>query len=129
MTQLTDLKAIVVDAAGVELTAEEHDLFKAEKPAGFILFKRNCVSKRQVKELVASVRACVGRDDLPVLIDQEGGTVARLKAPEWTEYPAAKTFGALAENSPDAAFKAARENALHMARDLAEMGITVDCAP
>ncbi len=129
MPQLTELKAIVVDASGTELTAEEQELFKSERPAGFILFKRNCVSKRQVKELVASVRACVGRDDLPVLIDQEGGSVARLKAPEWTEYPPAKTFGAMVEKSADEAFSAARENTLRMAREMADLGITVDCAP
>lgn len=116
------LKAIIIDATGTELSKEEQDLFRAEKPAGFILFKRNCVSKKQVTELVASVRECVGEASLPVLIDQEGGTVSRLKAPEWTEYPAAKTFG---EKGYDAAF----ENSRQMALDLIEMGITVNCAP
>ena len=99
MPPLTELRAIVIDATGTELTAEERDLFKSEKPAGFILFQRNCVSKQQVKDLVAAVRSCVGSETLPVLIDQEGGTVARLKAPEWTEYPPAKTFGDMAKNS------------------------------
>ncbi len=142
--KLTELKAVIVDAEGTELTRAEEDLFKAEKPAGFILFRRNCVSKKQVKELVAAMRACVGREDIPVLIDQEGGTVARLRAPEWKEYPAAKTFGDMARQSKkavgssvaydqfaslDEAFVAARLNACQMARDMAEMGITVNCAP
>lgn len=122
-TDWTDLKAIVVDAAGPVLTAEEEALFRAEKPAGYILFQRNCVSRSQVRELVAAMRACSGRDDIPVLIDQEGGDVSRLKSPEWTEYPAAKTF------DRDGGVAAARENAWRMAMDLADLGVTVNCAP
>jgi len=120
---LTDLKAVIVDASATELTREEEDLFRSSKPAGFILFKRNCVSKNQVKELVASMRECVGRDDVPVLIDQEGGSVSRLKSPEWKEYPSAKHFfdGGSLEDT--------KLNSQQMARDLIEMGITVNCAP
>lgn len=121
----TDLKAIIVDPTGTELTAEERELFSKEKPAGFILFKRNCESKEQVKKLVADLRACVGRDDIPVLIDQEGGTVARLKEPAFTEYPAAKVFGEMSQD----AFEAARINSYLMALDLIELGVTVNCAP
>ena len=126
---LNNLKAIIVDATGTELTAEERALFKAESPAGFILFKRNCVSKKQVQDLVASVRECVGWDGLPVLIDQEGGTVSRLKQPEWKEYPAAKIFGELATASEHVAREATRINSYLMALDLADLGITVNCAP
>ncbi|MBI1215392.1 MAG: beta-N-acetylhexosaminidase [Alphaproteobacteria bacterium] len=126
---LTDLKAIIIDPTGPELTAEEAEIFAAEKPAGFILFRRNCVSRAQVKKLVADLRDCVGREDLPVLIDQEGGSVARLKAPEWHEYPAAKTFGQLAQEAPQEGLEATRLNAYLMALDLAEMGVTVNCAP
>lgn len=129
MTGWTDLKAIIVDAAGTELSAAERDLFAAEKPAGFILFKRNCVSKQQVADLVSAVREAVGRADLPVLIDQEGGTVARLRAPEFREYPAAKIFGELAQGAAEQGIEATRMSAYLMALDLAEMGITVNCAP
>lgn len=139
-----DMKAIIVDAAGPELTREEEALFRAEKPAGFILFRRNCVTKKQVTDLVHAMRECVGRDDVPVLIDQEGGSVARLRAPEWKEYPPAKTFGDMARSGMKAAgsnvayesfanikegYEAALLNSYHMALDLAEMGITVNCAP
>lgn len=130
MTAFTDMKAIIVDATGLTLTREEEDLFRAEKPAGFILFKRNCESRAQVTELVAAMRECVGRADVPVLIDQEGGSVSRLKMPEWKEYPAAKSFGELvASQSLDEAVAATRLNSYRMALDLAEMGITVNCAP
>ncbi len=135
MPAFTDLKAIIVDAESTTLTRQEEALFKAEKPAGFILFKRNCVTRQQVTDLVAAMRACAGRADIPVLIDQEGGSVARLKAPEWKEYPSAKTFGDMASvaqvrvGSLDDAARAARLNSFQMACDLAEMGITVNCAP
>jgi len=129
MTGWTDLKAIIVDATGTELGAEERDLFAAEKPAGFILFKRNCASKQQVADLVSAVREAVGRADLPVLIDQEGGTVARLRAPAFREYPAAKIFGELACAAAEQGIEATRMSAYLMALDLAEMGITVNCAP
>lgn len=125
----TDLKAIIVDAAGTELTEEERALFRQEKPAGFILFKRNCQSRDQVRALVADMRACVGRDDIPVLIDQEGGTVARLKEPAFKEYPPAKIFGEIHQTSDKEAVEATRLNSYLMALDLADMGITVNCAP
>ncbi len=128
-TQFTAMKAIIVDATGTELTREEEQLFKSEKPAGFILFKRNCVSRAQVTELVAAMRACVGRADVPVLIDQEGGSVSRLKMPEWIEYPTAKSFGDLAATSLEEGVKATRLNSYRMALDLIDMGITVNCAP
>jgi beta-N-acetylhexosaminidase len=119
------MKAIVVDADGPMLTHEEEQLFKSQRPAGFILFKRNCISRRQVMELVISVRECVGAA-IPVLIDQEGGSVSRLKEPAFPEYPTARSFSALPKEGRAAA---TRENARKMARDLAEMGITVNCAP
>lgn len=127
--QWTDLKAIIVDPTGTELTDAERELFTREKPAGFILFKRNCVSKEQVKKLVDDLRACVGRDDIPVLIDQEGGTVARLKEPAFTEYPPAKVFGEICQGSQTEGVEATRGNSYLMALDLAELGITVNCAP
>jgi beta-N-acetylhexosaminidase len=129
MIQLTELKAIIVDAEGAELTRQEEDLFKSQKPAGFILFRRNCISKQQVKDLVSAMRACVGRADIPVLIDQEGGTVARLKSPSFQEYPSAKTFGDLVIKSRQEALDAARLNSYRMALELFDMGVTVNCAP
>jgi beta-N-acetylhexosaminidase len=127
---MLNLKSIIVDAGGAELTREEEALFRSEKPAGFILFARNCVSKAQITELVESMRACTGRADTPVLIDQEGGTVSRLKAPVFREYPTARHFSDLiAIEGRERAFDVTRDHAYRMAQDLAEMGITVNCAP
>lgn len=126
---LKALAPIVTGCAGEVLTADEKALFADHPPAGLILFRRNCVSKNQVADLVASFRELVKWADAPVLIDQEGGTVARLKAPEWTEFPPAGDFAAQAEKDLEQACDAVYQNAFLMARELAAIGITVNCAP
>ncbi len=119
-------RALVLGCAGEQLTPEEKRFFAAADPLGFVLFRRNCRTREQVRALVAEWRACVGRPDAPVLIDQEGGRVARLRPPEWRAYPAAARIGAL----PDPlATEAARLAARLIADDLAELGITVDAVP
>jgi beta-N-acetylhexosaminidase len=119
-------RAIVLGCAGEHLNPEEGGFFAAADPLGFVLFRRNCRTRDQLRALVAELRRCVGRDDAPVLIDQEGGRVARLRPPEWRAYPAAAQIAAL----PDPlATEAARLGARLIADDLAGAGITVDCAP
>lgn len=113
---------------GLVLTAAERDLFKAADPAGYILFKRNIDSPEQVRALTASLTDLVGRA-LPVLIDQEGGRVARLRPPHWPEYPAGERFDQLYDMAPVTAMEAARLNALALAAMLRDLGITVDCLP
>ena len=93
---------------------------------GFILFKRNCESPDQVRALVRELRETIGRADAPVLIDQEGGRVARLQPPHWRKYPAAATLGAL---GGERAQEAVRLAARLIADDLTALGITVDCLP
>jgi len=114
---------------GERLTAEERDFFRDADPAGYILFKRNCASRVQLRALTDELRALSGRDDLPILIDQEGGRVARLKPPEWAEFPAGGRFAALYEKAPMSAIQAARLNAAALAATLREVGVTVDCLP
>src|SRR5262249_35596090 len=82
-------RAVVLGCSGGSLNAFERGFFPAADPVGFILFRRNCRSPGQVHELVAALRECVGRDSAPVLIDQEGGRVARLRPPHWRLYPSA----------------------------------------
>ena len=76
--------------SGLNLTPEERDFFAESNPLGYILFARNIESKHQVRGLTDSLRELSGRDDLPILIDQEGGRVARLGPPEW--WPPNKLF-------------------------------------
>ncbi|MGE0259522.1 MAG: beta-N-acetylhexosaminidase [Alphaproteobacteria bacterium] len=112
--------------AGERLSPDEKRFSAACDPLGFVLFRRNCVSREQVRDLVAEMREAVGRADAPVLIDQEGGRVARLRPPEWRAYPAPAKIAALPDPTAlEAAYLAARL----IAEDLAELGVTVDAAP
>jgi len=104
----------------------ERDFFRDADPLGFILFQRNCDHPNQLRRLVAALRDAVGRADAPVLIDQEGGRVARLKPPHWPAYPAP---AAIAELGGAAAKEAAWLGARLIADDLAALGITIDCVP
>jgi beta-N-acetylhexosaminidase len=119
-------RAILLGCAGTSLSAAERSFFAAADPLGFVLFQRNCGSPEQVRDLVGELRASVGRADAPVLIDQEGGRVARLKPPHWRTYPAAALLARLPEPSAE---EAVRLGARLIADDLAKLGITVDCAP
>ncbi|HUC63145.1 MAG TPA: beta-N-acetylhexosaminidase [Alphaproteobacteria bacterium] len=122
-------RAAILGCAGLTLGGDERALFRDADPLGFILFARNCAEPAQVKDLVASLRAAVGRADAPILIDQEGGRVARLKPPHWRAAPAAARLGAIAARDPERAARASFLNARLIARELADLGIDVDCAP
>jgi len=110
------------------LTKEENKFFELVKPFGFILFQRNCNDKKQLKQLVADLQSCV-EHHAPILIDQEGGVVQRLKPPVWRDTIAAEIFGSLFEKKPNLACKFATANARLIAEDLYQMGINVNCSP
>jgi beta-N-acetylhexosaminidase len=119
-------RAVILGCTGEELSPEERRFFRAAAPVGFILFRRNCRDTAQVRDLVASLREAIGRDEAPVLIDQEGGRVARLGPPHWRRYPSAARLGSLPD--PQAA-AAVRLGARLIADDLRSLGITVNCLP
>ena len=120
---------VIYGCAGTELSDEERAFFRDAQPWGFILFARNVRDPGQVRALAAEMRETVGDADAPVLVDQEGGRVARLKPPHWKARPPAQAFGDLYRRSPEQAREAAYLNARAMARELADIGITVDCVP
>jgi beta-N-acetylhexosaminidase len=122
-------RAFITGVSGPELTASEREFLRAERPWGFILFKRNVDSPAQVKRLVAELRETVSEPDAPVLIDQEGGRVQRLGPPHWPAYPPGAVFGSLYDRDPALGLKAAQLSNRLIAADLAELGITVDCLP
>lgn len=121
--------AVVFGCAGLSLTRAEQDLFAAVNPLGLILFARNIDTPEQVRTLVRAFRSCVGRDDAPVLIDQEGGRVQRLRPPHWRAAPTGQIFAALAERDRSAAEEALYLNFRLIGQELADLGIDVDCAP
>lgn len=123
------VQPIFFGLGGFELSSEECALFKAHPPAGFILFKRNVENRAQVRALTDALRDLSGRADVPILIDQEGGRVARLQPPEWQGFPAGAVFDALYEKAPMSAIEAMRLNAQALGVMLAEVGINVNCTP
>ena len=121
--------AVIFGCSGLELTRWEQEFFKEIDPFGFILFTRNCDSPLQLRRLIDSLHACVSCTKAPILIDQEGGRVARLRPPYWPEWPAPARIGALAEHDLVIAQEASWLHARSLARALLELGITVNCAP
>jgi beta-N-acetylhexosaminidase len=122
-------RAFITGVSGLELSAAEREFIRGERPWGFILFKRNVDTPDQVSALVQELRNCVGEADAPVLIDQEGGRVARLGPPHWPVYPPGATFGALYDHEPELGLQAARLSSSLIAADLNDLGINVDCLP
>ena len=123
------LQAAIYGLSGERLSPDERDFFRDADPAGYILFRRNCVDRAQMKALTDQLRSLSGRDDLPILIDQEGGRVARMRPPHWPEFPAAEAFARLYDKAPMSAIEAARANAGAIASLLREVGVNVDCLP
>jgi beta-N-acetylhexosaminidase len=122
-------KAFIIGLSGTALSRAERDFIRAERPWGFILFRRNIDTPAQVAALTAEVRNVLGEPEAPVLVDQEGGRVQRFRPPNWPLYPAGAAFGQLYDIDPALGLKAARLSARLIADDLAKVGVTVDCLP
>lgn len=117
--------AAIFGLAGTTLSEEEKDFFCKANPLGFILFAKNCENPEQLKSLTRSLNDLLGRE-VPILIDQEGGRVQRLKPPHWGTYPAARTFGDMGITGGRQALKSSFTD---LSAELASHGINVNCAP
>jgi beta-N-acetylhexosaminidase len=123
------MKPVVFGIAAETLNDEERALFRDSDPAGYILFARNVVDRVQLRALTDELRDISGRENVPILIDQEGGRVTRMKPPVWPEFPPWGKFDGLYDKAPISSIEAARSNAHAIGLTLAECGITVDCLP
>lgn len=123
------MKPVIFGLSGHAPTPDERAFFRDADPAGYILFRRNIADKRQVRALTDDLRALHGRDDLLIMIDQEGGRVARMQAPVWPAFPPGSVFDRLYDVAPSSAIAAAFANAQAIGLTLAEVGITVDALP
>jgi beta-N-acetylhexosaminidase len=123
------MQAAIYGLEGFELTLAERGFFDDAEPAGFILFRRNCDSAEQLLRLTNALRDLTGRPDLPIMIDQEGGRVARMRPPVWPAFPAAERFAQLYALAPSSAIEAARSNARAIALTLRSCGINVNALP
>lgn len=120
---------LILGLVGPVLTDAERGFFRELDPAGFILFRRNVIDRAQMRALTDELRSISGRDGVPILIDQEGGRVARMQPPEWPAFPAGAAFDRLYDIAPMSAIEAIRANAQALAVMLREIGINVDCLP
>ncbi|HEY4343619.1 MAG TPA: beta-N-acetylhexosaminidase [Parvibaculum sp.] len=123
------VRAAIYGCAGHKLTDAERRFFREAEPWGFIVFARNIASFEQLRRLTDEFREIAGYDDVPVLIDQEGGRVARLKPPHWRTYPPGRRYGELYAHSKEQGLEAARLGSRLIAAELASVGINVDCLP
>jgi beta-N-acetylhexosaminidase len=123
------MQASIYGLEGLQLTSGERGFFRDADPAAFILFRRNCETRDQVLKLTDSLRDLTGRADLPILIDQEGGRVARMKPPEWPAFPAAERFADLYRAAPSSAIEAVRSNARALGLMLRSVGVNVNALP
>ncbi len=114
-------RAAIIGLSGPILAAQEAALLERFRPAGVILFARNVVSPSQLRDLAEAVRAILG-PVAPILVDQEGGRVARLRPPHWEAFPAAMAF----EGAPTPAVAA---NATLIGTACVAAGLDVVCAP
>ncbi|MEO5774186.1 MAG: beta-N-acetylhexosaminidase [Sphingomicrobium sp.] len=123
------MQAAIYGLSGLVLTDDERAFFRDADPAGFILFRRNCEDPEQLLGLTDSLRDVSGRPDVPILIDQEGGRVARMRPPAWPAFPTGEAFARLYQAAPSSAIEAARSNARAIALTLKASGINVNCLP
>jgi beta-N-acetylhexosaminidase len=119
---------VILSCAGSTLSEAERQLFIRSQPTGFILFQRNCETPTQLKQLTDDLRDCIDQDNIPILIDQEGGRVARLQAPHWWVAPPACSYLQQTHDLKEAA-RLAKADAQRNAEQLRAVGINVNCAP
>lgn len=122
------VRAAIYGCAGLKLTEDEKRFFAEAEPWGFTLFGRNIETPTQLRALTDEFRE-IGGEDVPVLIDQEGGRVARLRPPHWRAYPPARRYGDLYALSREQGLEAARLASRLIAAELVSVGINVDCLP
>ncbi len=122
-------KAFISGCSGLSLTQDEVAFFQDERPWGLILFARNLDSAAQIRELTAAFRDAVDEADAPVLIDQEGGRVQRLRPPLAPRFPCGRAYGRIYEADVEKGLRAAWLGGYLIGRNLIDLGITVDCLP
>jgi len=122
------MRAFITGVSGPALTDEERAFLREAQPWGLILFQRNVAGPDALHGLIDEARTVLGRA-APVLIDQEGGRVQRLRPPLWPAYPPGAAYGGVYDRDRQSGLAAARLGARLIAADLVPLGIDVDCMP
>lgn len=125
------IKPVIFGVEGKELTLAEMEFFGTQNPLGFIVFARNIDNPEQLRKLVMQMKATVfPRNDVLVLVDQEGGRVARLRPPYWSEMPSAKSYTEVIHIETINRVRQHVYNKYRLcAYELRKLGINVNCAP
>lgn len=123
------IKSVIFGCLGERLTVEEKAFFRDVNPLGLIIFDRNVKNPEQLKALIDDFRQTVGRENAPVLVDQEGGRVTRLWPPYWRALGWNRTYGDWYCENPEKGKQAVCEHAKILAEDLLSVGINTDCWP
>ena len=121
-------KAIIVSIKGFSLTDKEKLLFLEEKPWGLILFKRNIKSVDQIKFLIKKTRKLTKDKNLPILIDEEGATVSRLRN-IINHNISASNFGKLYEINDKSCIKIYKNYLNSLCKILKNIGININTIP
>ena len=123
------VSAVLFGCEGLRLSDAERRFFAEANPLGFILFARNVDNPDQIRTLTADLRSSIGRADAPILIDQEGGRVQRLRPPHWRQAPTGRVLGDLYRLDAEKGLRAIWLNYRLIAQELTDLGIDVDCVP
>jgi beta-N-acetylhexosaminidase len=122
------MRAAIVGLAGPDLSSAEESLFSEHPPCGVILFRRNIEEAGQLAYLVGRLRAVLPPSAV-LMIDQEGGRVARLRPPLGLEHPSAAALGALFDRDPAAGRQAAFLSGALIGLECRQFGFDVVTAP
>ncbi len=123
------MKAVIFGVHGSCLSIQERAFFEKVQPFGFILFRRNCQTPEQISAFVEDLKSTVAHEDVPILIDQEGGRVMRLHPPHFRASPPAHIFGKIYQQNPEKAQELAVSNYTLIAQELRRIGVNTNCAP
>ena len=128
MSQSFIRTAAIVGVSGPALLPAEAALLRAQAPAGVILFARNVVEPVQLQALTAELRRILP-DGAVLMVDQEGGRVARLRPPHWRLHPPAARIGEVFLAHTASGLRAAWLTGALIGLDCAASGLNVVCAP
>ena len=126
---LENCQAAIYGLSGTALTAEEIDFFQHAQPWGVILFARNVENRAQLLGLTNQLKQITRRKHLPILIDQEGGSVARLRPPHARLHPSAALYGQIYDTDKEKALTAAKLGGYLLGQELDALGISINCLP
>jgi len=118
----------IIGLTGARLSKSESLFLRDANPWGVILFSRNVKDRDQLRKLTGDIRDAMGRNTL-IFVDQEGGRVQRLKAPNWRPYPSGDDYASIYRRDKIIGKRVCYLGHRLIADDLRAVGITSDCAP